>query len=167
MTHPYEVQDPDGSIYRVNTFEELIRLRRETLAVASQPNGASRPAPPPAAPMTNRGTKVEDPEAAQWDTVCNQVKSSKYGEEHKVLAAVLGSKKPLPTKEMMRAMGWKQHGQLGARIAGIGRICKAAGIPKDSLLIREGNQKRGFTFRPGPMLLKYQLPPVLPPEAGK
>lgn len=163
MTAPQlEVQLPDGTICRANTIAELVQMRREMLAEQPQSNGVSKPAAKQSV-TTTPGTKA--PEDAQWDNVCEQLKSEKFTEEHKVLAVVNGSKKPVPTADVMRALGWKQHGQLGARIAGIGRICTKAGIPKDSLLIREGNQKKGFTFRPGAMLAKHELPPV--PEGAR
>lgn len=150
---PYEVQLPDGTVFRVTSLAEMVQLKRELEAAQTTPA-----TPPLRTPVVN-GVKQHD---AASQLVIDQLGEERYAEELQVLTIIQGQKKPILTANIMRGLGWSedQHGRLGSRVAGIGRICKAAGISTEALIIREGNHKNGITYRSGAMLVKLDLPPV-------
>ena len=154
MTVPQlEVELPDGTVLRANTVAEMVELRRGLAAIESLPQSTPQPAPVSA----GNGSKHD----AVSHTVINRLSDKKHAEELQILTIIQGQRKPILTADMMRGLGWKdENGRLGARVAGIGRICKAAGIRTEDLIVRKGSHKAGITYQAGPLLLKLDLPPV-------
>jgi hypothetical protein len=148
------VEYPDGMKVIMSTAEEVVELRRASgLAGMMLADPKVERTGPTNAPRPSRS----------WETLCKLVVEPKFALQHKILAAVKGHPKGISIDDLMRALSITTAGGIGARIAGVGRLAKAAGFGAHELLVATGKGgQRGYL--PGEALATGNLPPV--PEPG-
>ena len=150
---PYIVEFPEGLRVIASTAEEVIALRRAAGAVGL----SSEPTEEPQAISTNFAA------LRSWGKLCELVVEPKYALQHRILAAVKGHPKGISADDLMRALSISEAGGFGARIAGVGRLGKAAGYQAHELLVPAGKSGQR-SYLPGEALAQGNLPPV--PEPG-